>query len=343
MRGRWVGLTGGAVGIALIAVVFLVVLPVIANPRDVWHVIEGLSWPWIAALAAAAAINVATFAPPYMAALPGLRFRPALAVTTASTASTYLAPGGLAVGVGLSFAMLRGWGFRGRPVTLAITVATIWNQFMIFGSPLAALALLTATGGSNALLRSSAFAGVAIFVAIVAACALALASERQARRGGDIVSRAASALLRMIGRGPVAWSGEALVEFRRDALYLFRTRWHSLTLATLAGHLTVYLVMILSLRALEISGAEVSLAESFAAWALVRVLGQIAVTPGGFGIVELGMTGVLVAFGGPQNEVVAAVLVYRFLTVAPPVLLGALFAATWQQHNPGWEQSGVDR
>jgi hypothetical protein len=40
----------------------------------------------------------------------------------------------------------------------------------------------------------------------------------------------------------------------------------------------VYLVLLVSLRALDVSGGEVSLPESFAAWALVRVLQQIAIT-----------------------------------------------------------------
>ena len=39
-------------------------------------------------------LNLATFAPPWMAALPGLGYWSAETVTQASTASTYLAPGG---------------------------------------------------------------------------------------------------------------------------------------------------------------------------------------------------------------------------------------------------------
>jgi uncharacterized membrane protein YbhN (UPF0104 family) len=165
-----------------------------------------------------------------------------------------------------------------------------------------------------------------------------LSTERLAAAAGDAAAALASWLLRLVRRGAVTWSGEALVDFRRDALGLLRARWHFITLGTLAGHLTVYLVLFVSLRALDIRGGEVSLPESFAAWALVRVLGQIAITPGGFGFVELGLTGALVAFGGPQAEVVAAVLVYRFLTVAPPLVLGAIFGATWRRQHPGWEQ-----
>jgi uncharacterized membrane protein YbhN (UPF0104 family) len=56
----------------------------------------------------------------------------------------------------------------------------------------------------------------------------------------------------------------------------------------------------------------------------------------------VGLSGTLIAFGGDESRVLAAVLVYRFLTVAPPVLLGALFAATWRRHHPGWRDEGTD-
>ena len=72
-----------------------------------------------AVLAAATVLNILTFAPPWMVALPGLRLRRALALTQASTALTYVVPGGAAVGVAGSFALLRSWGFqRGRSAGL---------------------------------------------------------------------------------------------------------------------------------------------------------------------------------------------------------------------------------
>ena len=73
-------------------------------------------------------LNLATYAPPWMAALPGLHFRQAFVVTQASTASTFVAPGGPAVGMALSFAMLRAWGFQLEPVSLAVAVTGVWNQ-----------------------------------------------------------------------------------------------------------------------------------------------------------------------------------------------------------------------
>ena len=60
---------------------------------------------------------------------------------------------------------------------------------------------------------------------------------------------------------------------------------------------------------------------------------------GGIGIVELGLTAALVAFGGANADVVAAVLIYRFLTVVPTLALGGLAALTWRWHKPAEQPS----
>ena len=41
----------------------------------------------------------------------------------------------------------------------------------------------------------------------------------------------------------------------------------------------------------------------------------------------------LVGFGGNHAGVVAAVLVYRFLTIVPTLVFGAVAAATWQRQR----------
>jgi uncharacterized protein (TIRG00374 family) len=102
----------------------------------------------------------------------------------------------------------------------------------------------------------------------------------------------------------------------------------------LAGQFTVFLVLYTCLRVFDVSAGEVSAIEAFAAWSLVRLLGSIPITPGGIGIVEVGLTTALVGFGGDNAEVVAAVLVYRFLTIVPTLTLGLVAGATWKRHRP---------
>lgn len=319
-------------GGAIIAFVF--VLPSVVGWGEVWAIARDLSWPELSVLAAATLVNILTFAPPWMAALPGLRARQALVVTQASTASTYVAPGGPAVGMALSFAVLRGWGFEPRAVALAVTLTGIWNQLALLSFPVVALGLLTLIGETNTLLSTVAFAGALVLVAAVGAFAAAMSSEAMALRIGNLTSRVFSRIKRLLRRRPTRWTGDALVRFRREAIDLLRRRWHVLTVATLAGQLSVFLVLLASLWSLDVARGSVGFVEAFAAWAIARLLGSIPLTPGGLGVVEVGLTTVLVAFGGPLGPVVAAVLLYRFLTIVPTLGLGLLGGATWRRHTP---------
>jgi uncharacterized protein (TIRG00374 family) len=313
-----------------VVAVFVFVLPQIASYRDVWAAVQELSWQQVAVLSLVTMVNLATFAPPFMAALPGLGFLRALILTQASTASTYLAPGGAAVGTALGYAMLRAWGFGSQASALAVTLTGVWNQLFLLGAPAVGLVLLTLADGTNALLETVALIGLCAFVVAVAAFAAALSTPELARWVGNLAARLANWGLARIRRAPVTWGGESLVRFRRGAIGLLRKRWWLLTLATIAGQLAVFVVLLACLRVLGVEPGEVTLVEAFAAWTLVRLLGSIPLTPGGLGFVELGLTGALIGFGGDNASVVAATLVYRFLTIVPTLVLGLIAGATWR-------------
>jgi uncharacterized protein (TIRG00374 family) len=313
---------------------FIFVLPRIANYREVWAVVEELSWQQIGALLLATALNLVTFAPPWMAALPGLSFLRAFVLTQASTASTYIAPGGAAVGVGLAYAILRGWRFAGSSVGLAVAVTGIWNQLALLAFPAVSLALLTLQQEKNGLLQTVATIAFAVFVVVAAGFAAALSTPKLARLIGEMAARFVNWVLRLFRRGAVGWSGDSFVRFRTQAIGLLRHRWLVLTLSTLAGQLSVFLLFLVSLRVLGVSAGEVSAVEAFAAWSLTRLLGSLPITPGGIGVVEVGLTTALVGFGGGNAEVVAAVLVYRFLNIVPTLLIGLIAGAMWRRFTP---------
>ena len=327
-KGRLIAI---GVSLAVVVGVFAFVLPRIADYRAVWQTVEDLTWQQGGALLIAVVANLATFAPPLMAALPGIGYWRATVITQASTASTYIAPGGAAVGMGTAFAMLRGWGFQAGAVTLSVTITGVSNQLFMLAAPAVALALLTFSGGSNPTLIAVAAIGLLIFALAMAALVAALVSNGLARSVGDTAARGASWCLRLIRRKPVAWNGESLVQFRLQTVGLLGRRWLPLTLATLAGQLTVFAVLVVCLRTLGVDSDQVTLSEAFAGWTFVRLLGSIPITPGGLGIVELGLTGALVGFGGPNDAVVAAVLLYRVLTIVPTLVLGLAAAVIWQR------------
>ncbi|MDF2752102.1 MAG: putative Phosphatidylglycerol lysyltransferase [Gaiellaceae bacterium] len=312
----------GAVGAIFALATFAYFIPQIADYRDVWAVVKGLSWAWLAALTAATVLNLATFAPPWQTALPGLSFLSAFVLTQVSTALSLVVPGGAAVGIAGAYGILRRWGFRGRAIGRGVTLVSIWSQFANLSYPVVAVFLLAVEGSSSAVLATAAFVGAAVLGIAVAALGAVLASRRAASAIGDLAAQLTDWALGKFRRGPVTWGGESFERFRLEAADLLRRRWHVLTLATYAGTLTVFLVLLVSLRAFDVPASEVTVIEAFAAWALARLLGTIPITPGGIGVVELSLTATLVGFGGSNAGVVAAVLVYRFLTMVPTIVVG---------------------
>jgi uncharacterized membrane protein YbhN (UPF0104 family) len=326
---------GTALAMGVVAVVFVVVLPHIANYSDVWDVLSGLSGRAIAALAAATLINVATYGPPWMAALPGLGYRQSMVLTQTSTALSVAVPGGDVVGIAASYAMLRGWGFRRDAVAVAVVVTGVWNQIVNVVLPVLALALLLLSGGSSPLLLTAGLIGIGAIVALAGALVMVLRGEPLARGVGERAQRVANRALKAVRRPARSGWGEAMVRFRRQTIDLLARRWAAITVAQFAGHLAVFGVFIVALRATGVGSDEVTWIEALAAWGLIRLLTAVPVTPGGIGIVELGLATALVGFGAGNAQAVAAVLLYRVLTVVPTVVLGGLLGLTWRRHRVG--------
>ena len=136
-----------------------------------------------------------------------------------------IAPGGAAVGMATTVAMLRACGFSGRPVGLAVVVMSVWNQSVILGFPILAVAGLAAQGARNRTLEIAALVGLAVFAVIIAGFALALSSERLAQRVGDGAARLTSAAGRLLHKAPVKWNGTSFVHFRDESIELIRRRW----------------------------------------------------------------------------------------------------------------------
>jgi len=235
------------------------------------------------------------------------------------------------VGIALSVTMLRRWGFRPSQVTLATVVVSAWNQLAKAAFPLVALGGLIVFGEAQGPLAVAAVAGLAVLAVLVGAGTAALASERRARWVGDRVGVVISVATRLLRREPVVGAGDRLVRFRLEALALLRRRWAAITAATFAGHLAQFAVLVIALRALGVERTEVNLLEAFAAWSVVRLVATIPITPGGIGIIELGLSTSLIAFGGDDAEVVAAVLLYRVLAWFPTILIGIPCLLLWRR------------
>jgi uncharacterized protein (TIRG00374 family) len=292
-----------------------------------------MTWTELVGLAVVAGWNLVTYALVWMTVTPGLGFGRAMVMTQATTAITNTVPAGSAIGIGMTYAMLHSWGFSRSRTTIAVLVSGVWNAFAKLAIPVLALALLALQGDATAARVTAAAFGIGGLIAAIVIFALMLRSEHMAERVGVIAGRIASRLLALIRRPPVQGWEIATVKFRNRTVDLLEHGWFPITAATVVSHLSLYLVLLVCLRDVGVSDAEVGWAEVLAVFAFARLATAIPITPGGAGVVEAVLITGLSAAGGDPAEVVAAVLVYRALTWGLPVLVGVVCLLWWRRQT----------
>ncbi|MGH9225460.1 MAG: lysylphosphatidylglycerol synthase transmembrane domain-containing protein [Acidimicrobiales bacterium] len=327
----------GAISLVLVVAIFVFVLPQVADLSEVWDHIRAMTWLEVTTLAVAAAWNLVTYGFVWVSCLPGLTVAQALVATEASTAVANTVPGGSYISIGLTYQMLHSWGFRRSVVTLAMLISGIWNNFAKLAIPVFALAALAVQGEVTVGRIIAAGLGIAGLTGAIVVFALALRTEAAAAKLGNTSGRVVSAVLRLLGKPPATGWDIAVTRFREKTIGLLRTRWLALTVSTIVSHLSLYLVLLLSLRHIGVSNGEAHWAEVLAVFAFARLVTAIPLTPGGLGVIELALIGGLSAAGGDREQVVAAVLVYRLLTYVLPIPLGVACYGVWRR-NRSWRK-----
>lgn len=323
------------VSVALIAAIFGFALPRFASYRSVWASLDSMAWPQALLVGATAAASMASYWFLICAVLPSIRLREAAVVNLGSNAVANTLPAGGAIGMGVSWAMLSSWGVSTADYVLYTLVSGTWNVLARLALPaLALLVLLTATR-PGALLIAAAAVGLAVLAALAGGLGLLVRSESFALRAGGVLQRVLAIVCRLVRRPPPGDIPGSLLVFRRRAAALIAARGRLITITTIASHLILWLVLLACLRGVGLSQAQVPWQASLAAFAFVRLLTALPITPGGLGITELGLVGILAASAGPGAgaRVTAAVLLYRAVTYLPPIPLGAAAYLLWQ-HAP---------
>ena len=200
-------------------------------------------------------------------------------------------------------------GILGLPrsrTTTAVLVSGVLEQLHQAGHAGPALALVALQGRATGGGVVGALLGIAGLVAAIVVFAPMLRSEEQARRFGLLA-----------GPGTIG-----LVD-----------RWVLITVTSLVSHLSLYVVLLVALRDVGVSDTEVGWAEVLAVFAFARLATAIPLTPGGVGFVEGVLVTGLVGAGGDPDEVAAAVVVYRALTWALPILVGIGCYLWWRRQT----------
>ncbi len=340
----WRRLAQSLLSTAIVVGIFVGVMPRIANYRDVWDTITNMTQLEIGGLVIVGLWNLVTYWFVLVAALPGMRLREAAVVNQASTAVSNTLPGGSAIGVGVTVAMLRSWGFRLVAITRSAIVTGVWNNFVKLGMPVLALALVALEGGLTPGRLTAAVVGVAVIIGAVVAFWLMLRTERAARAVGARIGGLVDRLRSLFRKEPLSDWDDRAARFRRETIGLLRHRWLSLTVASLISHISLYVVLLAALRNVGISQSDLSWIAVLAAFAFVRLVSALPVTPGGVGVVELGYAAVMTIgmTEAASAQVVAAILLFRAITYVLPIPFGAISYVIWR-NNRSWRMAESER
>ena len=202
-------------------------------------------------------------------------------------------------------------------VAQGLVISGMFDNLAKFSMPVIAFICIRITGDSSDGLGVVAIIGMVLLVGMIVLAVGVLRSEDFARRWG---ATCAALVRSAAGMGQAAAAGgprRACGRVPPGPIGPPRCRWGLLTFGAYLSELSVYLVLLVSVRVCGVTEAQVSWSLVLASFALVRILQSVPITPGGIGVVELGLTGALVGAGGDNADVLARVLVYRALTWFP--------------------------
>jgi uncharacterized membrane protein YbhN (UPF0104 family) len=342
-RGRRIVST--AASAVLVTAIFGFALPRFASYRSVWASVQIMAWPQVLLVVVAAAASLVAGWMVICSVLPSIKLREAAMVNLGSTAVANTLPAGGALAMGVSWMMLSGWGVSPAGYVLYALVSGIWNVFARLGLPVIALLIIVTVSRPQAGLLAAAVAGLALLVLAAGGFRLLLRSESFALRADGVLQHALTIACRLARRSAPPPAAGSLLRFREQTRGLLAARGRQITAATAASNLALWLVLLASVRGVGLSQSEVPWQICLAAFAFVRLLTVLPVTPGGAGITELGLIGIMAAGADHKvaAQVTAAVLLYRAVTYLAPIPGGALACLAWRYSPARRHRAGDDR
>lgn len=283
-----------------------------------------ITWWQVLVVVVLGVVNLATNWPPIVIALPGLRIREAAVTDTASAALSNTVPEGGAVATGLNFAMLRSWGFTLADITSEVVVTGTWSQMTKYILLALSLSVVVLQGAAPQGAGWVALILCVLVVIAVVVLGLILRSQAFAVKLGTWSESVLRWLLHLIRRAKVPDVAGQVPRFRLLMVGLLTGCWKPLTIAMLVSQVTAGFVLGVCCRMQGLDESMISWAMILTAFGAATFASLLVPTPGGLGVAEIVLVGVL-GYGLPQSDqpaVIAAVLLYRLATFLVPIPIG---------------------
>jgi putative heme transporter len=308
---------------------------------DVWgelHRISVKSMLWLGLLLCAHKLSHGIL---HAASIPGLRLRRAVLATEAYVGASNSVVGGAGIGTALRIAMYRSWGVTTEGVALSVWATALAPSFAMWTMAGAhTMPRLVFLGHGTNAERFAALASIGFIGVPAIFWTLALRSPRPFAWVAGVVDRTRSQLFSLFdGRASDGIRGSRVAKFavassmeslRLRAKTLSPLRRVVLFAAALAGQFLMATILLACVRALGVPSSDVDAFAVYRAFALLRVLSSFLPIPGGLGILDVGLLGVLTAGGVQRPTAIAALALYRGLTFVLPMFTGSLCAAGWR-------------
>lgn len=310
------------------------ILVAVALPRTVdisWHgvlpVLRTVHWPALLALVVLWLLGLIVHSFVLTAAAPTLTHRRAVTLNMTGSAVANVVPLGGAAGVELNRRMMKAWGIDTRTFTGYTFLTNLWDVASKLLLPVIGVIGLAHAGETITpqLKTASVLAGIA-FLAVAGVTAVLLLSPRGPALLGHAIEQTLRAGLRLIGRDRHLGIPGLLDDVRRECAGLVASGWVRMT-AGITGY--VALQWLLLWFCLQLTGAGTTWPEVLAAFAVERLFTTVPITPGGVGVADLGLVGVLLTLGGDPAGVTAAAVLYRLFIFAVEIPVGGGVLGLW--------------
>jgi len=270
-----------------------------------------------------------------------LRTKAWFSVTTSQlsgNAISLIVPGGAAFGAATQFRMLAAAGNDPATAVAGLTAFSLLGIGGLLALPIFVLpAILAGTPIANGL-EHAALLGIAAFVLFAAFGAVVLALDGPLRWAGRLVQAVHNRLLRK--KAPMTGLPDRLVYERNRIRRVLGRRWKAALLLS-SGRLAFDFGTLLA--CVRATGVKPNPSLILLAYAVAGLLALIPITPGGLGIVEAGLTALLILAGVPGVDAVVATLAYRIISYWLPIAVGpfAYFAFRLRYGKPGQGGDGA--
>ena len=320
----------------ILVMVFAIVLPQFGDYGEAWTAVQNME-TWQLGLIVLATVGlIIIYVTPYIAALPGLKFKPAFYTRQTSFMISNVIPGGGAWGLAVQYGMLSSYGVGPAPTTATIGITSVWNTLVTLSLPVVALVGLAASGQSNSEAVLVTLIAAAAVITMIVVFALILRSESFARKIGRMGDAIIGWGAGLINKDVDLDAEAAVVDFRESIVGVVSERWILITLANVGQQLAQFFILYLAVVALQGGfNGPVTIMEAFAAFAFGRLATFIPVPPGGLGTTDAIITASLTAFGMGNNDALAATMVWRAATYFPQVIIGVITMLLWRRKKPG--------